>query len=175
MKQFLNPLLRSFFIPALALSCGPLLTAADLDRSDKEFIKDTYENGLAEVKFGEMAGAKGTTDDVKKFGTMITTDHGKANTELKTLADSKKVEVATDLTTVAKGKVTLLDKKAGADFDKAFAESMVDGHKKSIKAFEKAANDAKDADVKAFATKTLPTLKHHLTMAEELQAKVGKK
>ena len=47
-------------------------------------------------------------------------------------------------------------------------------HKKAVKAFEKASNEAKDADVKAFATKTLPTLKEHLTMAEELQNKVGK-
>jgi putative membrane protein len=172
MKQFLTPLLRSFFIPALALTA---FAGADLDRADKEFIKDTYENGLAEVKFAEMAGAKGTTDDVKKFATTMATDHGKLNTELKSLADTKKVEVAKDLTVVGKAKVKMLDMKAGADFDKAFAEGMVDSHKKSVKAFEKVANEAKDADVKALATKTLPTLKHHLTMAEELQAKVGKK
>ena len=47
-------------------------------------------------------------------------------------------------------------------------------HKKAVKAFEKAANEAKDADVKAFAAKTLPTLKEHLSMAEDLQKKVGK-
>jgi putative membrane protein len=75
---------------------------------------------------------------------------------------------------VAKGKAKLLDHKTGADFDKAFAEDMVSDHKKAVAAFEKAANNSKDPDVKAFAAKTLPTLKMHLSMAEDLQQKVGK-
>ena len=104
----------------------------------------------------------------------MVTDHGKANAELKTLADSKGVEVATDLTLMAKAKAKLLDAKTGADFDRAFAEAMVKDHKDAVSAFEKAANEAKDGDVKAFATKTLPTLKMHLSMAEDLNKKVGK-
>ena len=150
--------------------------AADavVDRTDKEFITDTYENGLREVKLGEMAGAKSANADVKALATHLVTDHGKANTELKALADTKKVEVAPELTTLAKAKVKLLDAKSGGDFDKAFVEAMVDGHKKSVKAFEKASSEAKDADLKAWAAKTLPTLKMHLSMAEDVQKKVGK-
>jgi ferritin-like metal-binding protein YciE len=49
--------------------------------------------------------------------------------------------------------------KSGADFDKAYAADMVSDHKKAVEAFEKAATDATDAEVKAFAVKTLPTLK----------------
>ena len=37
---------------------------------------------------------------------------------------------------------------------------MVDGHKKAVKLFEDASKNCKDADLKAFATKTLPTLKN---------------
>jgi putative membrane protein len=50
----------------------------------------------------------------------------------------------------------------------------VSDHKDAVKAFEKAANEATDPEVKAFASKTLPTLKHHLSMAEALQQKLGK-
>jgi putative membrane protein len=57
---------------------------------------------------------------------------------------------------------------------KAFAEGMVSDHKKAVEAFEKAANEATDGDVKALAAKMLPTLKGHLSMAEDLQNKVGK-
>lgn len=162
---------------ALALGATSAVAfAADaaVDRSDKEFITDTYENGLREVKIGELAQAKTANADVKALAGHIVTDHGKANAELKTLADNKKVEVPTDLTLLAKGKVKLLDAKSGADFDQAFVEAMVDGHKKSVKAFEKASSEAKDADVKAWAAKTLPTLKTHLSMAEDVQKKVGK-
>ncbi|MEA3207609.1 MAG: putative rane protein [Chthoniobacter sp.] len=165
------------FLTALALAvtttCAYAADAA-VERPDKSFITNAYEDGLAEVKLGEMAQGKSGNADVKAFGGHMATDHGKASAELKALADSKKVEVATDVTMVAKGKAKLLDAKSGADFDKAYAEAMVTDHKKAVKAFEKASNEAKDADVKAFAAKTLPTLTSHLSMAEELQKKVGK-
>jgi putative membrane protein len=79
-----------------------------------------------------------------------------------------------DASLVAKGRMKLLDAKSGADFDKAFAAGMVSDHKKAVEAFEKEASDGTDADVKAFVSKTLPTLKSHLSMAEDLQNSVGK-
>jgi putative membrane protein len=151
------------------------LQAADIDGKSKEFVTDTYENGLAEVKMGQLALGKTANADVKKFAQMMVDDHGKANTELKAIADAKNVKVATEPTMVAKGKEKMMDAKSGADFDKAFADAMTDSHKKSVEAFEKASKDSKDADVKAFATKTLPTLREHLAHAEALKAKVGAK
>jgi putative membrane protein len=151
--------------------------AADtaVNSSDKSFIKNSYEDGLAEVRLGELGQAKTGNADLKAFATQMVTDHGKANTSLKALADSKGVEVATDLTMMAKAKVKLLDAKSGADFDRAFAEAMVSNHKDAVSAFEKAANEATDTDVKNFATMTLPTLKMHLAMAEDLNKKLGGK
>ncbi len=150
------------------------LLAADLDRSDKSFINNAYQDGLAEVKAGELALGKTANADVKTFAQHMVTDHGSANSDLKSLADSKKVELPSGPSLVAQGKEKYLDTKSGSDFDKAFASGMVSDHKKAVDAFEKAANEAKDPDVKAFAAKTLPTLKSHLTMAEDLQQKIGK-
>ena len=73
-----------------------------------------------------------------------------------------------------KGKLNLLEKKEGAEFDKAFAEHTVNDHKSDIKSFEKAAKDGVDADVKAFAEKTLPALRMHLSTAEGVWDKVGR-
>jgi putative membrane protein len=44
----------------------------------------------------------------------------------------------------------------------------VKDHKKDVKEFEKAEKKAEDADLKAWITKTLPTLQEHLRMAENL-------
>ena len=46
---------------------------------------------------------------------------------------------------------------------------MVSDHKKTVDLFEKATTDAKDADIKSFAVKTLPTLKNHLAAIEAIQ------
>ena len=161
---------------SLALLGSVTARAADagIDSADKSFVKNAYEGGLAEVKMGELGLAKTANADVKAFAKKIVDDHNKANGELKTLADSKKISVASSPSMVAQGKSKMMDAKSGADFDKAYVDAMVKDHEKDIKEFEKAASDSKDADVKAFAAKTLPTLKEHLSMAQALQGKVGK-
>ena len=65
----------------------------------------------------------------------------------------------------------LIAKKDGAAFDAAFKTKMVADHEKVIKLFTTESTSGKDADLKAFATKTLPTLKHHLEMAKQLPTK----
>ncbi|AKQ55725.1 Predicted outer membrane protein [Bordetella hinzii] len=61
-------------------------------------------------------------------------------------------------------------------FDEAYADSIaVSAHKDAVELFDKAAREAKDAEVKAFAARVLPQLKQHLAMGQELQRKVSAK
>lgn len=161
-------------ILSLVLSAVSFADDAAVKSGDKSFLKNAYEDGLAEVKAGELGVAKTANADVKAFAEHMVKDHSAANAELKKLADSKKVELPTEPSTIAKGKAKLLDSKTGADFDKAYVSDMVSNHEKAVELFAKAANKGEDADVKAFAAKTLPTLQSHLKMAQELQVKVGK-
>jgi putative membrane protein len=46
---------------------------------------------------------------------------------------------------------------------------MVDGHKKTIDLFNGENINGKDADLKAFAAKTLPTIKMHLTHIQAIK------
>jgi putative membrane protein len=62
-----------------------------------------------------------------------------------------------------------LNKKTGKDFDKAYIKAMVDGHQSAVSDFEKASKNTKDADVKAWVDKTLPTLRMHLDSAKAIQ------
>lgn len=166
----------NFLLAAFTAATATLSFAADsvLDRADKEFLKDAYEDGLAEVHLGELSKMS-ASKEVKDLGAIILADHTKLNAEIKTLADSKKVELAADRTALAKGKHKMLEQKTGAEFNKSWAESARDGHKTTLKDFEKAAGEAKDADVKAFAAKTVPMLKEHLSKAEALAQQTGNK
>ena len=58
----------------------------------------------------------------------------------------------------------------GETFDKSFANTMVSDHEADIKEYEKV-QDKADA-VGAYAKETLPTLKHHLEMAQKLKTQV---
>ena len=63
-----------------------------------------------------------------------------------------------------------LAKLSGTEFDKAYMADMVKHHKMDVKEFQKAANDATDPDLKAYAANTLPTLQQHLHTAETTEA-----
>ena len=133
-------------------------------------MKNAAEAGFAEIDAGNLALQKGSSAEVKSFAQKMVDDHKKADGELQTLAASKGVKLPTEATMVAKGKAKILEKRDGTGFDHAYAENQVSAHKDAVKLFEKAAKDAKDADVKAWAAKTLPTLQHHLQEAQALEA-----
>jgi putative membrane protein len=104
---------------------------------------------------------------------MMIDDHGKANNELKALAAKKNVTLPADEGShkTVKDRLTPL---TGTAFDKAYVDAMLTDHNNDIKAFEYQANSGSDPEVKAFAAKTLPTLKKHLEAIEAVRDKMLK-
>jgi len=143
--------------------------AIKVDENDAKFAVEAANGGMAEVVLGKLAAEKATNQKVKDFGTMMVTDHSKANDELKALAHKLNITLPDSISSDESKTRDNLSKKAGADFDKAYVKNMVDDHKKDVKAFEDAAKNCKDSDLKAFATQTLPTLKMHLEAIEKIK------
>jgi putative membrane protein len=139
---------------------------ANISKSDAKFINDAAEGGLMEVRMGEIGQQKGQSPDVKTLAQRLVTDHTKANDELKQLASSKGVTIPSQL---PEHHQKMLDKLSNAsDFDKSFKEAAVKDHKKDIKEFEKTLKKSNDTELKAWISKTLPTLQEHLRMAEQI-------
>lgn len=142
-----------------------------LARSDRKFVQKAAESGMFEVEAAQIAATKAMDPQVKSFASMLVDHHSKANNELVKLANAKKVELAAAPPRAMRREVEKLGKKSGAEFDKEFVRQVgIKAHEKDIKLFEKASAELKDAELKAFATKTLPTLREHLAQAEKLQS-----
>ena len=158
---------------ALAVSLGAhAADAGKLSGQDKSFLKDAAEGGNAEVEGSKVALDKSGNADVKTFAQMMVDDHGKAGTELKGLADQKGVKVSDTPSMTKKTEIKLLSERKGSSFDQHYADSIgVKAHQDTIKLFQKEVDKGSDADVKAWASKTLPTLQHHLEAAQALKAK----
>ena len=143
--------------------------------ADAKFAIEAAKGGLMEVEMGRMAADHATNADVKAFGQRMVTDHTKANDELKTIASQKGITLPTSLDAAAKAKMDKMSKMSGEAFDKAYMDDMLKDHKHDVAEFRKEANGGKDADIKGFAGKTLPTLEEHLKMAQDTHAKVAGK
>jgi putative membrane protein len=71
--------------------------------------------------------------------------------------------------------VNKLSALSGAEFDRKYMEEMVKDHEKDVAAFQRESTSGSDADLKAWAAKTLPTLREHLQLARDTEAKVKAK
>ena len=120
---------------------------------------------------GKLAQSKSQNADVKAFAQKMVEDHGKALTEVQTLAQSKGVTLPTELDAKHKAMSAKLEKMSGDAFDKAYAkQGGVGAHKETLAKLQKASKGAKDADVKGQVDKMIPVVQEHLKHAEQLVA-----
>jgi putative membrane protein len=147
--------------------------AAKTVSMDQKFADKAAQGGLAEVDLGNVAKQNGANETVKQFGDRMVTDHSKANDELKSLAQQKNWTLPTKPSASDMSQKDRLAKMNGAAFDKAYMRDMVQDHEKDVKVFEKCASSCTDPELKAWAAKTVPTLKDHLKMAEDGAKQVG--
>ena len=151
-----SPFLRSHDEPAKAKAKAKVVHASD---KDAHFVSEAVAGGEQEVENGKMALNRAQSAEVKKVASRMVSDHTKANGELLAVAKKKGLDVTTG---------TIKAQKLGAKgFDKTYLEMVEQEHKAAIAEFEKEAKNGDDADLKAWAAKTLPTLRAHLAMVED--------
>lgn len=160
---------------AMAQTAAPPMAAeSKLDSKDRDFLENAAQAGHMEVEGSKLALEKARTAEVKSFAQKMIDDHGKAGQQLASLAKKKGYDAPTEPSLMQQAKLKTLGLRDDG-FDKAYAESIgVSAHEDAVKLFQEASNQAKDPEIKQFATETLPTLEQHLQMAKSLEQSVKK-
>ena len=149
--------------------------AAGATGADAAFVKKAADGGMAEVALAKLAQEKASNPDVKSFAATLEKDHTAANDELKEVASKKNITLPASPSKNHQALHDKLAKLSGAEFDKAYVSAMLEDHQKDVREFARVSSASGDADVKAFATKTLPTLKDHLKQVQDLSKSMGAK
>ena len=123
-------------------------------------MRKAAKGGMMEVAMGRLAEQNAQSEDVKSFGKRMVTDHGKANDELKSIAEKKGVKLP--------GK----EPSEKWSSDKTYMNMMVKDHEKDLAEFQEEANNGSDPDVKKFAEKTAKVVQEHLDLAKETHSKL---
>jgi len=142
-----------------------------IDEESSSFLVRVANSGIAEVEMTSLAQQKATYQSVKDLAGMLNKDHSAVNEQVRNLAGQKNIVLPTTVSEEKQKEIDNLKNKTGKDFDRAFIKTMVDNHQAGIDMFQKAMENAKDADVKSFADKTLPALRMHLDSAKAIQKK----
>jgi putative membrane protein len=153
---------------ATAICALPLAAAAQtpsLSAQDKTFITGAADAGLAEVTDGQLAESKGNAT-VKQIGTRMVADHGQANAKLAALSQQLGDPAPTTTSPMYRLKTGELQVLSGTTFDTQYLSGQRTAHINAIALFKKEIANGGNADLKSFASTTLPTLQMHLTMIE---------
>ena len=136
----------------------------------QDFVTLAAQSDMLEIQSSKLALQKSGSDKTKTFAQKMIDDHTKTSAELKELVSSGKVKVSAPsaLDKTHQAKLDKLTKLQGKDFTKQYDDMQVSAHKDAVSLFERYGKDGDNADLKAFAGKTLPHLQEHLKMAQDL-------
>lgn len=154
-----------------ALMMLPVAAAfAAPDASDQAFVTQAAQGGIAEVELGKLATQKGSTPEVRSFGQQMVLDHEQANGKLEAIARKKGLEVPTRTDAAHEAAKQKLQGLTGAAFDREYLTGQVADHEKTVALMKKQSASGKDAELKAFASETLPVVQQHHEIVKKLHA-----
>jgi putative membrane protein len=159
--------------PAPAPAPAP---AATLD--DPTIVAIFDAANTADIETGELAAERGSSKEVRDFGTMLARDHEAVRQQGRDLARRLGVTAAPpadDASARAHADaMTSLRAKQGADFDRAFLDHEVAFHQNVIDAVNGTLLPAiQNAEVRALVTKVAPAFEAHRVAAANLRQKLG--
>lgn len=160
-------LLVSLFGSILAVQSGDKV-------KDAQFVQKVSEIDLGEIEISKMAEKQATNARVKEFAKQMVEDHQKCSQELAGIANKANLPVATAISKECREMKEKLSKTSGADFDREYMSAQVKGHQLALDLFKDQAKNGQNADLKAFATKTIPQIEEHLRTAQAISKTLDK-
>jgi putative membrane protein len=167
----MKPLVLAAALTALALTASAQTAAQNKapDNATQQFVTKVAISDLFEVQSSMLALEKSNNNEIKKFAQKMVDDHTKTTNEMKPIAQRiDSIKMPSELDAAHKSKLDQLRSASGGQFDQRYRTQQIEGHQAAVKLFEDYANSGDNAELKSWAQKTLPDLRHHLQQAQAL-------
>jgi putative membrane protein len=140
--------------------------------ADKQFLRAAAAGGLAEVKLGMLAVAKGGPE-VKDFGQKMVDDHTAIDKDMAVVADALGVMLPKKMSKDDQAEYDKLNGLSGDEFDKEYILYMAKAHRQDLHDFRTEASVAADPELEAEVTKAALVIRQHLMMVTKLAGDKG--
>ncbi|SFD31156.1 putative membrane protein [Bosea sp. CRIB-10] len=162
--------LMSVALPAYAQSLGEktgVNAIVGRSPSTMDFVTELALSDMFETKSSELAAVRGD-QKARDFAATMIEDHQKSSSELSLIVKPHidKTPLPSKLDKGHQARIDKLKKLDGAEFTKAYFKEQVAAHEAAVSLLERYRKSGSDADLKAFAEKLLPGIRHHLEMAK---------
>jgi len=179
MKQFLFAMTAIIGVSSAAFAVDTVAPtsaerAQETTSVTQEFVRNATFGNMFEIESSKLALQRSKDKEVQAFAKQMIADHTKAGNEMKIAVKKAKIDptiAPTEMDDKHVDIITDLKKSSAADFDEDYIDAQEDAHEETVSLFEKYAKDGDNDALKAFAAKTLPTLKAHKVHVERLDDK----
>lgn len=134
---------------------------------DAEFVAKAASGGMFEVESSKLASRSSKRDDVKQFAQEMISEHGEANKGLAEAATEAGHELPSKMMDSHEKMLSKVKEAQIADFDEVYISNQIKAHEEAVALFTTASKSLTNPILKAFAAKTLPTVKEHLEQIKQ--------
>jgi putative membrane protein len=142
------------------------VSGTQLSPADQQFVLDASKSDATEIAASKIALKNSNDPHVRKFAQQMIADHTKLSNAMSALVAKKGFKQTPAADSALVGKLQTLK---GKEFDQAYVEQIgVEAHQRAVDLFQQESQSGADSQLKAAAAHALPTIQHHLKMAQQL-------
>jgi putative membrane protein len=146
------------------LFCNTSFAEAAL--TDQDFIDLAAIRSISEVETAKIAFAKSTLPNIKAYAQLMIVEQMGLLRSLRDIAKAKRLHMYSEPELKNKARIYVFQ-RTGKRFDYSYAEMRSLERRKALCLF-RAAAELEDVNLRTYAISSLPTLMHHLYMAQTL-------
>ncbi|HEX7336004.1 MAG TPA: DUF4142 domain-containing protein [Gemmatimonadales bacterium] len=142
-------------------------------KADAEFIRDVTADHTLEQRLAELAVRRAQNPQVKQYAQKMLNDHRAMQDLWMAAANKNGLAIKPGYGKNHKAKLTKLEKRSGAAFDREYMTLEVRNHKDYLDYFNREGQAARSADVRELVNRDTPALTEHFNLAKRIGAQVN--
>jgi putative membrane protein len=151
-------------------------------RSDADIMGVLHMSNVQEISAGNLAQQRAQDVEVRNFGALMVRDHSNLDQQGSNMAQQWGVTPTTPsvansvLSSSAQAEMDMLNRASnGSDFDRAYVQSQVTDHQRTLAIVDASISGAQRAELRTMLRdRVRPAVASHLSMAQNLQGRIGR-
>lgn len=180
----LSPILPMLAVIALFATAPPAHAGQDQNwpgqkgvsqTKTEPFVEKAGIGNLFEIRTSELAATNSDNPDIQEFARTMIQDHTAAQDRLRSTVNQAglNVQVPESLGEEKQKELDELQQASGEEFNKTYVRQQTKAHEKAIELYQAYSGGGNNAELRQYASETLPTLQQHLEQIRQIEQQMN--
>jgi putative membrane protein len=166
MKKMIGFLAMCLLAPALTLHAGD----SQISSQDRKFVQTATQDSLAVQRLGQITTQESANPNVKRVAEKISRDYLQANQQLRDMAKTLNIKTPSDVGPRSWQRINRVQASSGPEFDQVALQELITAQQSYTRKIQDEAAKGENAELKQFASTTLPPLQDDIYQVVLLQS-----